>query len=177
MPLLHCWPGWWSKIELFRPDLPLDAAVYFDLDTVILGNIDALVGIASKVNFSPLRGFNQKYSPQRNKKMNFASGIMVGNFSAHCQVYHDFLADPLGHIAEKRENWMHGDQGFIASVIGLDVPRLQDFFYENYIVGKRITQAGQRIPLDARILAWSGEPRLHTMKNHPIMGLWGCNDR
>lgn len=42
-PLMHGFPGWWSKMELFRPGA-LDAGrwVFFDLDTVILGDVTAL---------------------------------------------------------------------------------------------------------------------------------------
>jgi len=38
------WPGWWSKMELFRPGLfdDGDRVVYMDLDTVLVGNVDWL---------------------------------------------------------------------------------------------------------------------------------------
>lgn len=37
--LIHDWPGWWSKIELFRLPGPL---LYFDLDTVIVGDLSEI---------------------------------------------------------------------------------------------------------------------------------------
>nr|WP_145924153.1 hypothetical protein [Halomonas elongata] len=40
-PLAHGWPGWWSKLELFRPhggDL-----LYLDLDTVVRGDLQPLI--------------------------------------------------------------------------------------------------------------------------------------
>lgn len=39
VPLVQKWPGWWTKIELFRPDVPQDF-LYTDLDNVILGPLD-----------------------------------------------------------------------------------------------------------------------------------------
>ena len=39
IPLLDKLPGWWSKIEIFRA---FTNALYFDLDTTIIGNIDFL---------------------------------------------------------------------------------------------------------------------------------------
>ncbi len=40
IPLHHMYPGWWSKIELFRPDLArLGDILYFDLDTVVVGDL------------------------------------------------------------------------------------------------------------------------------------------
>lgn len=33
IPLLYAWPGWWSKIEIHRPDLPFGRTLYMDLDS------------------------------------------------------------------------------------------------------------------------------------------------
>lgn len=41
--LKYGWGGWWSKIELFRPDLPRPF-IYVDLDSFILNDISALLG-------------------------------------------------------------------------------------------------------------------------------------
>lgn len=45
-------PGWWSKIELFRPDLPVNGRLlYLDLDTLIVGDLSDLI------NFEPTPAF------------------------------------------------------------------------------------------------------------------------
>jgi hypothetical protein len=36
-------PGYWSKLQLFRPGLFAGPVLYFDLDTVICGNLDTLI--------------------------------------------------------------------------------------------------------------------------------------
>lgn len=167
-PLVHDWPGWWSKIELFR--LGLEHSIYFDLDTLILGNIEELVHITQEVSFAGLRGFNSHYI--KNGKVNFASGVMAGNFSAYSRVYKQFLLNPEENMKISREGWNHGDQGFIASVIGLDTPRLQDFLPDNYIVGKKLTDGGRNIPPKARVLAWSGKPRLHQIDDRVVRDIW-----
>jgi hypothetical protein len=41
-PLEHDWPGWWAKMELFRPDMTGDF-VYTDLDNVVLGPINDIL--------------------------------------------------------------------------------------------------------------------------------------
>jgi len=162
--LKHGWPGWWSKIELFRQDLPKIPSVYFDLDTIIKGNIDALTQQAHSHSFIVLRGFSNKF--RKPGSLNFASGIMAGSFWEYSPVYELFLEDPERFMTIKQENWMHGDQGFIASVIGVDnVPRLQEHLQENYIVGKRIIHLANKIPDEASVIAWSGEPRLHELNN------------
>lgn len=162
IPLLHGWPGWWSKIELFRPDLPHNPVLYLDLDTVVLNNIDQLLEIAGKYSFAALRGFNHRF--KKPGHMNFASGIMAGRFHEYSKVYQIFKRAPNKNIAQVRENWQHGDQGFIAEVIGVDnAPRLQDFLPENYIVGKRIIRDRDGIPEESAVIAWSGNPRLASL--------------
>jgi hypothetical protein len=42
IPLVANWPGFYSKIELYRPGLFKGPVLYFDLDTVIHGSLDAL---------------------------------------------------------------------------------------------------------------------------------------
>lgn len=172
LPLKHGWPGWWSKIELFRPGLFPGPSLYLDLDTLILGNIDELLKVAERFPFIALRGFNHRFrGPHR---MNFASGIMAGDFAAHSQVYGEFVKDPVGNMALVRENWRHGDQGFIASVLDVnEIPRLQDQLPRHYIVGKRLTRGGANIPPEARVLAWSGKPRLRDLGDN-LKKYWGA---
>ena len=33
IPLIYAWPGWWSKMEIHRPDLPPGRTLYMDLDS------------------------------------------------------------------------------------------------------------------------------------------------
>lgn len=42
IPLQHSWPGWWAKLELFRPDVFTGRVVYFDLDTLLVGDASPL---------------------------------------------------------------------------------------------------------------------------------------
>jgi hypothetical protein len=51
IPLIANWPGFYSKIELYRPGLFKGPVLYFDLDTVIHGNIDALAHKAMQSTF------------------------------------------------------------------------------------------------------------------------------
>ena len=41
--LRHNWPGWWSKIELFRYDIPQEKTLYLDLDTRVVNNLSPLL--------------------------------------------------------------------------------------------------------------------------------------
>ena len=49
--------GWWNKMHLYRPDLPVHGNVlYFDLDVVITGNIDKLFTYATD-NWATINDF------------------------------------------------------------------------------------------------------------------------
>jgi hypothetical protein len=51
IPLVTGWPGFYGKIELFRPGLFRGPVLYFDLDTVIHRSIDDLGRLAREVTF------------------------------------------------------------------------------------------------------------------------------
>lgn len=42
VPLEHDWPGWWAKVELFRPGLFNGPTLYLDLDTLPVGDLEEL---------------------------------------------------------------------------------------------------------------------------------------
>lgn len=46
IPLLHNWPRYWSKVELYRPGLFTGPVLYLDLDTVICGDITPIATAA-----------------------------------------------------------------------------------------------------------------------------------
>ena len=95
---------------------------------------------------------------------NFASGIMAGAFYNYTYVYSEFCRNPMKNITQPRENWMHGDQGFIADQIGvMNIPRLQDSLRTGYIAGKKILKE-QGLSNKVKIVAWSGEPRLDDLE-------------
>jgi hypothetical protein len=175
IPLKHDWPGWWSKIEIFRPGLFKGFSVFFDLDTVILDNIELFVGSVKDISFGGLRGFNQARRIKANYQ-NFASGIMVGKFGIKDEVYLEFKKNPgfyMHKYSSYAMNWKRGDQGMIADVLDeKKINKIQDYLPENYIVGKRATRSGkERVP-NSHILAWSGKPRLHTLNQGWIYDEW-----
>lgn len=85
IPLRHDWPGWWSKIELFTPGLFSELVVYFDLDTIIRGDISVFADMPFA--FGALRDF---YRPR-----GLGSGVMAWMPSPETErVYLDYAANP-----------------------------------------------------------------------------------
>ena len=171
IPLLHRWKGWWSKIEVFRPDLPRLKWIYLDLDTLILGNIKPL-GLIN-VEFAMLRGLNRV-----RERMNLpSSGVMVGDFYWYGEVYERFKRNPEGLMREFDRNRGGGadcgDQAYITSIVGKNVPKVQDYLPKGFIQGKvRVRRQGGRVGKDTRVVAWSGKPRLHEATEQPVSGYW-----
>jgi len=42
IPLVHGWPGWWAKIELFRPGMFEGRVLYLDLDVLPVAPLEPL---------------------------------------------------------------------------------------------------------------------------------------
>jgi hypothetical protein len=173
--LKHDWPGWWSKIELFRPDLPDDDYLYLDLDTLILKNIDRLAEAATKVDFAMLRAFRSHHGTERP-----ISGIMMGRFRNHARIYETFVTNPDAWIRDTavhgRGPGMKGDQGFIGKMMTWNVPKIQDLVPEGYVIHKFHWNELGKIPENAHVLEWSGKPRLHVVLGE-IGEIWrGINE-
>lgn len=115
-PLLHNWPGWWSKLEIFRE---VETSFYFDLDMTIQGDITAIV--ERQYTFAAL---NNLTPPIRG-----IGSAMMGWAGDWRNLYEVFKADPQYYMArnsfKSTSRW--GDQGFIYSQVA-DIERLQITF-------------------------------------------------
>ncbi len=68
IPLRHNWPGWWSKVELHRPDLPSGRTLYLDLDSHVINSLQPildypgdLVMFNSRASHIPQPGLVRRY--------------------------------------------------------------------------------------------------------------------
>ena len=162
--LQHDWPGWWSKIELFRPGVIEGPTLYLDLDTVITGPLDEIAKIAYP--FAALRNFHQ---PDY-----IGSGVMWfrdADAVPH-RVYEKFMKQPDAYMAhhERVKVGSHlGDQAFIWDTLGGDIPFLTDEFKGVYSYKYSCKSF---LPEDARIVAFHGAPRLHEVKAPWIERHW-----
>jgi hypothetical protein len=156
---------WWSKIELFRPNIfNTSHVLYFDLDTLILDNIDEIIEVAGQNNFMMLRGFNQKNLLKGDCP---ASGIMSFKTDSKIPryIFDQFMINPHENIKRTKKQGgsggQGGDQGFIGSILGWDnIDKFQDKLPKNYIMGKRFIKNYKDSPPPCNIVAWSGNPEL-----------------
>jgi hypothetical protein len=148
IPLKHHWPGWFSKIELFRREnLPGDV-FYLDLDTCIVGPLDDLV---RPHRFTVLRNFWVDANHPR-----IGSGLMAWGVDLSL-IYERFKADAraLMDAAVVKENW--GDQGIIQRKTPIQPQRWQDVAPGRVVSWKMHCKAG--VPPRASIVCFHGQPR------------------
>ena len=146
-------PGWWSKLELFRKGLFDTKVLYFDLDTVFMGNIDLLAEYDH--SFSMLRGFREATVNRR------ASGIMAWN-GDYSFIYDNFKKLTPEQIAEIKM-----DQKFIKAQLeehNIEPDVVQEILpgvvsYKNDCRKKKIR------PEKLSIICFHGKPRPHEAVN------------
>ena len=151
LPLLDNWPGWWSKLEMFRE---FGQAFYLDLDTVVVDNIDKM--LQHEHTFTVLRNLSARHGNR------IGSGLMAwkGDYS---HLYKTFKASAKTFMAQctTSDNW--GDQGFIERA-QLKRDYFQDLFPESVVSYKFGIKDGKLNPGN-RIVCFHGEPRPWQVKH------------
>jgi len=112
-------PTWWSKLELFRKDLFKGPTLYFDLDTIICGNIDVIITqLMQQPSFVMVEGRTKKTS----------SCIMYWN-GDYSYLYDQYLENKEEIIKTYVTNERYGDQAYIAENV--------DYIHLQNIINKR----------------------------------------
>lgn len=161
IPLENGWPGWWSKMELYRLEGPVLAV---DLDTAIVGDLLDVAAIARSEPLVMLRDFYRLGE-------GLGSGMIAWNdtdLSAIC-LYETFLADAGKWMAALGSR---GDQGFVEEAAFLPgITRWQDALPGQVVSYKVHCRGG--IPAGARVVCLHGRPKFSDMPaNDPVRMAW-----
>jgi hypothetical protein len=105
-------PGWWAKLQLFKPGLFDGPVLYFDLDTVITGNLDELVNTVMSQN---------DFLMEHDVHFDISSSAILYWNGDYSNIYQEYMKDPeyyedkysLGNQGATRQI---GDQAVIASL-------------------------------------------------------------
>lgn len=106
IPLREGWPGWWSKIELFRPGLLTGPTLYLDLDVVVVGDVAPLLSACSSFTMVHERGESDYFN----------SSAMAWNGDMGW-VFEAFRADAARHMERFRRHPRIGDQAFVSDLL------------------------------------------------------------
>jgi len=144
IPLEHNWPGWWSKMELFKLPGPV---LFFDLDTIITGDLSDIARKTEQSDLIMLRDFYRHDG--------LGSGIM-GWGKSNIKFY-DLFRGNFGGWTQKLG--ARGDQGFIEEVVNISqTTKWQDIVPEQ-IVSYKVHVMNRFVPTNARVVCFHGIPK------------------
>lgn len=112
--LKHNYPGWWSKVELFRQDLPLSGrCLYLDLDTLIVGDLDEIIEYPEKIAFHP-----PSYMVEGGRSVGgqgivdgYNSSVIVFDYGVGKKFYNSFWPDNMKKFRGDQDWFAHIDPG------------------------------------------------------------------
>lgn len=151
-PLKYNWPGWWSKMELFRPDI-LDDILYMDLDTIIHDDLGVILDIC---NTNPLPIMLSNLIPRMQSKGGLGSGIMWLPAKYRGIIWNKWIANPYKIMKKYNSS---GDQKFISEIYSPIVLQFQKL-KPGCIVSYKVDCKGS-VPDGAKIICYHGNPRPH----------------
>lgn len=144
-------PGWWSKMWLLAPGLLHGRVLYFDLDTVIVGDLSDLASYGGA--FGLIGDF---YRPQ------FAqTGIMAWDADGEWPAKLWQAYNPAVHAGTESQ------AALVRGVVGSHADRL-DRLYPGAIVSYKVhVRPQRRVPDGARVVCLHGKPRPSEVANDP----------
>jgi hypothetical protein len=122
--------SWWYKMQMFNPVHHQGQLLYFDLDTVIVDNIDWIVDL-SPFYFWTIRDFRVLWKPDI---QNMNSSVMYWDTTKWSHVWSNFEKNGTSKIISRYHHG--GDQEYLTSVIA---PEKRQFMDSNRIVSWRWT--------------------------------------
>jgi hypothetical protein len=136
--------NWWAKMQMFEPGRFTrgERCVYFDLDTVITGDLTDLMDYDG-----PFAGLRDVWQPGQ-----MGSGIMSWTAGEADHVYVNWVMDG------KPTDDPRGDQAWITQQMPMAI-RLQDIVPGQLVSWK--AQCRDGVPDDARVVFFHGQPRPH----------------
>lgn len=144
LPMRKLWPNWWSKIEIFRPDIEGDI-FFIDLDTVIIDNISDFLAVNDLTMLTDW-----------NKPQGYGSGLMYLPASSRADVWKKFTENSLGYMRKYR---IGGDQSFLMECFGQKPLRWQTVLPGRVLSYKFDRVYIKGIPSEAGIICHHGRPK------------------
>lgn len=169
--------AWWYKMQLFDPSQFQGRMLYFDLDVIITGNLDWIIGADSKY-FWTVRDFKYLWRPE---SQTLNSSVMYWDTEKFPHIWRQFSSQDISKIVAKYK----GDQDYLSDVIDyknlrfLDSDRVQSWRWQVQDGGLDFTtrtyarpNSGAIMSPTARILVCHGKPKPHTIKDMCVVEHW-----
>jgi hypothetical protein len=169
--------SWWYKVQLFDHRHYAGPLLYFDLDTVIVNNIDWIWQLPLDKLWA-VQDFKRLFRPG-NAEIN--SSVMWFDTARWHHIFREFNPED---VTQRRHQW-HGDQDYIyekmppAHVGYFDCDQVKSWRWELYDGGYDFKQRkhcapgiGTIVPEKTSILVFHGSPKPHEVKDHVIVAHW-----
>ena len=145
--------GWWYKMQMFNPKHYSGNLLYFDLDVVIVSNIDWIVQHDPK-QFWTINDFSrlQRYPGWHS----INSSVMWFNVNAMSYVWSQFESR---HTQEHR-----GDQDFLNAVV-----KQRQYLDEDKVLSWRWQAHNKPLSNPASILVFHGQPKPHDLLDNVVV--------
>jgi len=181
---LENWPGvaghkksWWYKLQLFNRDLFNGNLLYFDLDTVIVREIDWITELDTNYLWG-IRDFRYLQTPM---KQSLNSSVMWFSVPKFGWLWDEFKTRDLATTMRRYP----GDQDYIQDQLGHNRYRLMpesqfqswrwqcvDGGYDFQRRRHKIPGVGGLIDPNTSVLVFHGHPKPHEIKDKVVQELW-----
>lgn len=168
--------SWWYKMKLFDFSEHCGPLLYFDLDIVIVNNIDWICELPPAW-FWTVQDFKYIWRP-RSQTIN--SSIMWWDTRRFSQVWENFQQQDLQKVIKQ----YRGDQDYLNQVLQnsqvrfLDPERIRSWRWQclegGFAVNRRlkVTDFKTMLPLNTDVLVFHGYPKPHEIKDPVIQQHW-----
>lgn len=167
IPLVNDWPGWWAKLELFRPGLFDGTVMYLDLDTVVVGSLDAIATYPHRFTMA-----HEFYRPE------FLCSTAMAWTGDYSFIPEAFAAYPKWFAARYDAvlpDGRIGDQAYLEDCMVANEERadtFRDLFGERSIASYKVHGCQDAPPPDAAVVAFHGNPKPHQIDTGWVPREW-----
>jgi hypothetical protein len=162
IPLATRWPGWWAKLELFTPGHFTGPVLYMDLDTVVVGSLDAIAAYPHRFTMA-----HEYYRPDQ-----VCSTAMAWDGAEDFGILSAFSVDQIARYTARHRI---GDQAFIEDHLratGVPIATFRDLFGERSIASYKVHDCKRAPPADACVVAFHGKPKPHEITSGWVADTW-----
>jgi hypothetical protein len=170
--------AWWYKMQLFNPEHHAGPLLYFDLDTVIVQNIDWIWQQHSTAYFWALRDFKYLWRPTHNE---LNSSIMWWDTRNYKNIWESFAQQDLTTVMKQYP----GDQDYISAMIPqnqrkfFDTNRVQSWRWQCLDGGYDFRRRrhlnpgiGTCVTNDTSVMIFHGNPKPDQITDQTVVTHW-----
>ena len=154
--------GWWNKLQMFDPAMKVgDNVLYFDLDTIITGNLDWLM--TYNPWFMGIEDVGAVNSWQPHLKNVLQTGVMAWDHDVNSHIYIDFLMN-----YDIIKNQFRGDGEYLNTKINPYHRKLLQHVFPGKLKSYKYDIYPGPPEKNVSIICFHGRPSIVQAMEHPV---------